>query len=228
MAGVDDYMRLLRGSATEIQTLFQERLIPATSFFREPRSFEFVQTKLLPRLLAERPPHETLRVWVVGCSTGEEAYSLAMIFTEAAEVLQRELRLRIFATDLNAAAIRHAQAGSYPASIADDISPERLRRFFSVSMNGAHEIDRALRARCEFARHNALTDPPLADMDFISCRNLLIYLDEAMQRQLAGALHGALKPTGRLWLGSSERIDRGRELFHCEDAQHRIYAKRPA
>ncbi|HEY4592827.1 MAG TPA: CheR family methyltransferase, partial [Thermoanaerobaculia bacterium] len=180
---------------------------------------------VLPRLFKDRSRHEPLRVWVLGCSTGEEAYSLAITFAEFAEARGSRLPVQVFATDLNAAGIEKARAGVYPKSIAHDVSPERRRRFFA-EVDGSYRISKTVRDMCVFARHNVLTDPPFSQMDLISCRNLLIYLDPALQQKVVPLLHYALKPAGFLLLGSSETIGSYRDLFEAADARHKTYAKK--
>ena len=222
MDAVKNYMRLLRGSAEEIQAAFREVLICVTGFFREPESFAALERDVLPRLFSQRTAcaqDAVVRIWVVGCSTGEEAYSLAMLCAEQGG------RHEIFATDLNAAAIEKARAGIYPKSIAENVSAERLRRFF-VEKDDHYEVCAELKKVCQFARHDALSEPPIAGAHLISCRNLLIYLDETMQDRLVPTLHRALLPAGLLWLGNTEHIAAYRELFTLEDQRHKVYARR--
>ena len=163
---------------------------------------------------------------MLGCSTGEEAYSLAIAFAEFAEAAGSTVPLQVFATDLNAAGIEKARAGVYPKDIAQDVSPERLRRFFA-EVDGRYRISKPIRDICVFSRHNVLADPPFSHIDLISCRNLLIYLEPVLQQKIVPILHYALKPAGFLWLGGSETIGSYRDLFEVEDAKHKIYAKKP-
>ena len=223
--GLKDYVRLLQSSIDEVQALFQDILINVTSFFRNPEGFEILKTRIFPRLIQDHSRHEPVRIWVVGCSTGEEAYSLAIAFSEFADTLGQQIPLQIFATDLNGAAIEKARAGVYSKSITQDVAPERLRRFF-VEVDGNYQICKATRDLCVFARHNVLVEPPFSRMDLISCRNLLIYLDGAMQQKVMPTLHYALKPGGVLWLGSSETIGSCRDLFDFEDPKHKFYVKK--
>jgi two-component system CheB/CheR fusion protein len=227
MEGMRDYLRFLRKNPAEVEALYQDILIPVTRFFRDPGTLEALKTTVLPRLFKDRSRHEPLRVWVLGCSTGEEAYSLAITFAEFAEARGSRLPVQVFATDLNAAGIEKARAGVYPTSIAHDLSPERLRRFFA-EVDGSYRISKTIRDMCVFARHNVLTDPPFSQMDLISCRNLLIYLDPALQQKVVPLLHYALKPAGFLLLGSSETIGSYRDLFEAADARHKTYAKKPS
>jgi two-component system CheB/CheR fusion protein len=227
MDGLAEYVRFLQCSPAEVEALYQDILISVTSFFRNNESFEALKTKVFPRLLNGRPPHEPVRIWTLGCSTGQEAYSLAIAFTEAAEAAGTSVSLQIFATDLNAAGIETARAGIYPKDIAQDVSPERLRRFFTNS-DSQYRIAKSIRDACVFSRHNVLADPPFSRIDMISCRNLLIYLEPVLQRRIMPTLHYALNPSGFLWLGGAEAIGGYRDLFEAEDAKHKIYVKKPS
>ncbi|HVR96835.1 MAG TPA: chemotaxis protein CheB, partial [Thermoanaerobaculia bacterium] len=225
--GLEDYARFLRKNPGEVEALYQDILIHVTRFFRDPETFEALKATVLPRLFKNRPPDEPLRVWVLGCSTGEEAYSVAIILAELAEAKGSRFPIQVFATDLNGAVIEKARAGVYPKSIEHDLSPERLRRFFS-KVDGSYRINKTIRDLCVFARHNVLTDPPFSQIDRISCRNLLIYLEPALQQRVVPLLHYALKPAGFLLLGSSETIGSYRDLFEEADARNKCYAKKPS
>ena len=220
-----EYEELLLKSREEVEALYQDILIHVTSFFRDPESFAALAEKVFPKLLEGRNREDPLRVWTLGCSTGEEAYSLAMAITERAEAMGREVNLQIFATDLNNVCVGTARAGLYPESIDRDMSPERLKRFFTKE-EGGYRICKPIRERCIFSRHNVLDDPPFSRVDFISCRNVLIYMDPVLQHRIMPLLHYALKPGGYLWLGSSETAGNSRELFEAEDARHKIYVRK--
>ncbi len=222
--GLQDYARFLRKNPGEVEALYQDTLIRVTRFFRNPETFEALKAKVLPKLLKNRSGQEPLRVWVPGCSTGEEAYSIAI--AELAAARGSQLPVQVFATDLNVECIDKARAGVYSQNITHDVSPERLRRFFA-EVDGSYRISKPIRDMCVFARHNVLTDPPFSQIDLISCRNLLIYLEPALQQRLVERLHYALKPAGFLLLGSSEMIGSYRALFEAADAKHKIYAKKP-
>ncbi len=221
-----EYVQFLRHTPAELDALYQDILISVTSFFRDKESFEALKSKVFPRLLKDRSRHDPVRLWTLGCSTGQEAYSLAMVFAEAAEAVGSSVPLQLFATDLNPAGIEKARAGVYPKDIAEDISPERLRRFFT-EVDGSYRISKSIRDACVFSRHNVLADPPFSRIDLISCRNLLIYLEPVLQQKIVPTLHYALKPAGCLWLGGSETIGTYRNLFEVEDAKHKIYTKKP-
>ncbi|HEV8578343.1 MAG TPA: chemotaxis protein CheB [Thermoanaerobaculia bacterium] len=226
MQGLPDYARFLRKNPGEVEALYQDTLVRVTSFFRNPETFEALKTRVLPKLFKNRSGQEPLRVWVPGCSTGEEAFSIAILFAELAAARGSQLPVQVYATDLNEECIDKARKGVYSQNIAHDVSPERLRRFFA-EVDGSYRISKPIRDMCVFARHNVLTDPPFSQIDLVSCRNLLIYLEPALQQKLVPRLHFALKPAGFLLLGSSETIGSYRTLFEAEDAKHKIYAKKP-
>src|SRR4051812_25110157 len=221
------YADYLREKPAEIEALFQDILINVTSFFRDPETFELLKVRLFPSLTQERAAGDTIRMWVVGCSTGEEAYSLAIMFSEYMEHEGRVWPVQIFATDLNGVGIERARMGLYPKSISEHVAPERLRRYF-YEVDGKYRVAKSIRDMCIFAKHNIAADPPFSRMDLISCRNLLIYLEPVLQQHLMPFLHYALKPSGFLWLGASETTGQFRELFEVEDAKHRFYLKKAA
>ena len=225
MNKLSEYAEYLRKTPAEIDALYQDILISVTSFFRDPASFEALKTSIFPRLLKDRSRHDRVRIWTLGCSTGQEAYSLAMAFTEAAEAAGSDVPFQLFATDLNPTGINKARAGIYPLDIAQDVSPERLQRFFTET-NGQYRISKSIRDACIFSRHNVLADPPFSKIDLISCRNLLIYLEPVLQQRIVPTLHYSLKPGGCLWLGGSETIGGYDNLFDIEDARHKIFTKK--
>lgn len=222
---LEQYAEFLQQTPVEIDALYQDILISVTSFFRDPAAFEALKMIVFPRLLKDRSRHDPVRLWTLGCSTGQEAYSLAMAFTEAAEAVGSSVPFQLFATDLNPAGIEKARAGVYSMDIAQDVSPERLARFFTET-DGKYRICKAIRDACVFSRHNVLADPPFSRIDLISCRNLLIYLEPVLQQRIVPTLHYALKPAGCLWLGSSETIGGHGDLFDIEDAKHKIFIKK--
>jgi len=224
--GPQSYARFLRNNQVELEALQQDILINVTSFFRDPETFEALREKVFPKLFAGRPKNQPLRVWVLGCSTGEEAYSLAMALTEFSDSQGSDVPIQVFATDLNTASIEKARVGTYAKEIARDVSPDRLRRFF-IKADGQYRVNKLIRGMCVFARHNVLSDPPFSQIDLLSCRNLLIYLGPALQQRVVPLLHYALKPSGYLMLGSSETIGSYRNLFEVEDAKHKIFFKKP-
>ncbi len=226
MNGLAEYARHLAETPVEVEALYQDILINVTSFFRDPESFEALKATVFPRLLQDRSRHDPVRLWTLGCSTGQEAYSLAMAFTEAAEAVGSSVPFQLFATDLNPAGIEKARAGLYPHVIDQDVSSERLHRFFT-KVDGNYRISKTIRDACVFSRHNVLADPPFSRIDLISCRNLLIYLEPVLQQRIVPTLHFALQPAGFLWLGGSETIGAYRNLFEEKDVKHKIYGKKP-
>ena len=220
------YAKFLRGNTEELDALYSDVLVSVTSFFRNPEAFEVLQTKVFPKLLDQRG-NDPLRVWTLGCSTGQEAYSIAMAFTECTDDLPRPRKLQVFATDLNNALIEKARHGLYAKTVADEISPERLRRFF-VEEEGGYRVIKSLRESVVFARQNLIDDPPFSRMDLISCRNLLIYLEPSLQKKALPTFHYALKPNGFLFLGASESISGFTELFEPADRKQKIYSKKAA
>jgi two-component system, chemotaxis family, CheB/CheR fusion protein len=223
---LESYADFLRGNPKELDTLYADALISVTSFFRNADSFAVLKSKVLVPLLAARGD-EPLRVWVLGCSTGQEAYTIAMLFTEAAEKSHRPRQLQVFATDLSEANLNRARQGLYPKSATADISPERLRRFF-VQEDGGYRIIKALREQVVFARHNLISDPPFSRMDLITCRNVMIYFEPSLQQKAMPAFHYALKPEGYLFLGASETVGAFTDLFVPVDKRQKIFARKEA
>ncbi|MGQ0640820.1 MAG: chemotaxis protein CheB, partial [Gemmatimonadaceae bacterium] len=221
-----DYVRFLESDPHEVEKLYQDFLIGVTSFFRDPATFDLLKTKVFPKLVEQRQRNAPLRVWVLGCSTGEEAYSIAIAFSEFLEGAAKQIPLQIFATDVNAIGIERARTGVYPKTIAQDVSPEHLRRYFA-EVDGKYRILKSIRDSVVFARHNALSDPPFSHVDLVSCRNLLIYLQPEAQQRLIPVLHYALNAAGFLWLGGSESVGKHNGLFDAVDARHKIYVRKP-
>jgi two-component system, chemotaxis family, CheB/CheR fusion protein len=220
----EGYAGFLRGNAKELDALYSDVLISVTSFFRNPEAFEVLKRKVFSKFLQEAVD-DPFRIWVIGCSTGQEAYSLAMAFVEAAEKAPRARKLQVFATDLNDALLEKARHGLYSKSLADDVSPERLRRFF-VAEEGGYRILKSLREMVVFARQNLISDPPFSRLELISCRNLLIYLEPNLQKTALPTFHYALKPGGHLFLGASESIGGFGDLFEAADKKQKIYTKK--
>src|SRR6266576_825164 len=223
---LDEYAEYLGDHSVEIEALFQDILINVTSFFRDPETFELLKSRVFPRIINEHGSSDAIRMWVVGCSTGEEAYSLAIVFSEFMEREGRTWPVQIFATDLNGPGIERARTGLYPKSIAERVSPERLRRYF-YEVDGKFRVAKAIRDLCVFAKHNVLVDPPFSRMDVITCRNMLIYLEPVLQQHLMPTLHYALKSSGVLLLGGSESTGAFGDLFDPIDAKHRFYSRKP-
>jgi two-component system, chemotaxis family, CheB/CheR fusion protein len=220
-----EYATVLRSNSDEARALHDDLLIGVTSFFRDPEAFDALARNAFPRLVAADRPQEPLRVWVLGCSTGEEAYSLAIALTEYMEVSGVQMPLQLFASDVNESGIRVARSGVYPGDIAQDVHAERLRRFF-VAVDGHYRVIKSIRDACIFSRHNLLTDPPFSRIDLVSCRNLLMYLQPRLQDDVIRSLHYALAPSGVLWLGSADTVGVQQPLFEVYDAAHKIFGRR--
>jgi len=220
------YAEYLRDNPEEAHELFSDLLISVTAFFRDPKAFEVLVDEALAHLLRDAGPDGQLRVWSVGCATGEEAYSLAIVLLEEAERQQVMPHIQIFATDLDEGALATAREGRYPRAIEADVSDERLRRYF-VDEGTHYRIRKEVRDLVLFANHSALKDPPFMRLDLISCRNLLIYLERDLQRQLLALFHYALRPGGMLFLGSAETVDTRPDLFTASDRDARVYAAKP-
>ncbi|HEY6562488.1 MAG TPA: chemotaxis protein CheB, partial [Polyangiaceae bacterium] len=221
-----DYVRYVQGNRDELRALYEEILISVTRFFREPETFAALKTTAFPQLLEQRTPNQPIRVWVPACATGEEAYSIAICLFEFCEDNLPEARIQIFGTDIDDESIQQARRGVYPVNIALDVSPERLERFF-VKKDDEFQIARKIRDLLVFSRQNVLTDAQFSQLDLVSCRNLLIYLQPSVQKKVLRKFHHALNPTGHLLLGSSETVGDAPELFSPLDRKHKIYVKRP-
>ena len=219
--GPASYVERLRHDPDEVRLLFRDLLIGVTGFFRDAAAFEMVRTTVIPRLFEGRGAEDTIRIWVAGCSTGEEAYSLAILFREHADTLEDPPKITVFATDIDEAAIAVARAGRYPAILLGDVP---LGRFFDRADNG-WTVVKAVRDMCTFSAHSVIRDPPFSRLNLVSCRNLLIYLDKQVQEQVIPAFHYALVPRGLLLLGGSETVARQAELFTAIDRRHRIFER---
>lgn len=223
---IADYVRYLQKNSQELDLLFKELLIGVTSFFRDPAAWEELRKKILPALLANRPAGHVVRVWVPGCSTGEEAYSLAMVFKEVIEKLKprKKISLQVFATDLDKDAISKARQGIYPENICADVSPQQMSRFFTKEETGCR-VTAEIREMVVFAPQSLIMDPPFTKLDFLSCRNLMIYLAPEMQKKLIPLFHYSLTPGGILFLGSAETIGTFTDLFTPVNNKLRIFRR---
>lgn len=223
---IADYVVYLQENRQELQLLFKELLIGVTSFFRDPVAWEVFEQQALPVLLAERTSTRTLRAWVPACSTGEEAYSLAIAFKETAERVAPKTRfaLQIFATDLHGDAIARARSGLFAATIAADLTPARLQRYFVETENG-YRIAKEIRQMVTFAPQNVILDPPFTKLDILCCRNLLIYFEQDLQKRLIPLFHYSLTPGGLLFLGSAETIGTFTSMFEGIDRKARIFRR---
>ena len=223
-----DYVGYLQSTPLELEALFRDFLIGVTSFFRDPQAFDTLEKEVIPRLFAGKAPGASIRVWVPGCSTGQEAYSIAILLAEAMQALKSSFRVQVFATDVDDAAIKQARRGVYPPGALADLSPERLARFFveDPEDGGDHRVHKSVRDLLVFSVQDVLEDPPFSRLDLISCRNLMIYMGADLQRTLIPVFHYALNPAGFLFLGTSESAGDSQDLFATLDRHSKVYQRK--
>ncbi|HEY9761068.1 MAG TPA: chemotaxis protein CheB [Trichocoleus sp.] len=226
LASLEDYIHYLQENPAEVQALYDDLLINVTSFFRDPSAFDALKSTVF-ETIASKVPREPIRIWVAGCSTGEEAYSIAICLLEFLDKLPIKPPIQIYATDISERAIERARSGFYKENMVAEVSPERLSRFFTP-VEGGYQISKFVRELCVFAKHNLCSDPPFSKLDLISCRNVLIYLGTALQKKVLPIFHYGLRPTGYLILGTSETTGEAADLFTLVDKKHKIYAARLA
>ncbi|MDB5724518.1 MAG: hypothetical protein JWQ16_1272 [Novosphingobium sp.] len=224
VATLGDYVELLRGDADEITTLSADLMISVTEFFRDAEAWDALATHVLSPLIAERQAGETIRVWVPACSTGEEAYSIGILITELAEAAGKRFEVKVFATDAQEINLAKAREGIYPAAAVAGFSPARIRRFFEP-LEGSWQVTKSLRDMIVFAPQNLLLDPPFSQLDLVSCRNFLIYLELEAQQRVIALFHFALRQDGHLFLGNAETVGRHEELFVTASKKWRIYRR---
>jgi two-component system, chemotaxis family, CheB/CheR fusion protein len=222
---ISDYGKFLEKHPKEIGELCQDLLIPVTSFFRDFEAFENLKNKVFPAILKDRSSRDGIRIWAPGCSTGEETYSLAILLVEFLGEKMASYHIQLFGTDVNERGIEKARTGIYGERIALEISPERLRRFFTKVDEG-YRVSKGVRDLCVFAKQNLAADPPFSRMNLVACRNLLIYLGSDLQRKIMPILHYALRPSGFLFLGNAESVAGFPEFFAPVDKKHKIYVKK--
>ena len=227
IANTEDYAHYLKEHPSEVSLLFNELLINVTSFFRDPEAFVALKQDVLPTLLANKPVNYVFRVWIPGCATGEEAYSIAMVLRELMDENRYEFKVQIYSTDIANDTITIARTGLYPPNIALDVTPERLRRFF-IKEDGGYRVKKEIREMIVFAVQNVIKDPPFTKLDLLSCRNLMIYLEPELQNRLIPAFHYALKPGGVLFLSPSESIGNHTELFTPLNRKWKFYRTTPS
>ncbi len=227
IARIEDYLAFLASAAHELRGLYNDLLIGVTNFFRDAEPFETLKNVVFPRLFENRSIHAPVRIWIAGCSSGEEAYSIAIALLEFLDDRARAYKIQLFATDVDDEALKTARAGVYTSDIELDVSPERLQRFFARTENG-YQVARNIRDLVVFARHNLGKDPPFSRLDLVTCRNVLIYLQGALQKKVLHIFHYALKADGYLLLGASESVGDCSDLFSLEDRKLKVYAKRDA
>ncbi|MCY7324260.1 MAG: ATPase, partial [Phormidesmis sp. CAN_BIN36] len=223
---LEDYAAYLQGHPDEVKALYEEILIHVTSFFRDPEAFEALKTCVFPMITQNKSAEFPIRIWVAGCSTGEEVYSIAICLLEFLTDQAIQPPIQIFATDISELALAKAREGIYAENQMVEILPERRCQFFYSVEGGGYQISKAVRELCVFARQNLGNDPPFSNLDLISCRNLLIYLGDSLQKRIMPIFHYSLKPTGFLLLGTSESTGQHSDLFASVDKKWRIYAKK--
>lgn len=227
IAAIEAYAKYVQQSPTEVDALFRDLLIGVTSFFRDAECFQGLGVQVIRTLVAGKAPDDTIRVWVAGCSSGEEAYSIAMLLKEAQETIGSSFRVLIFATDIDPRAIATARAGRFGAGIAADVSADRLARHFDVEPEGGgFRVKKSLRDMLICSEQDLIRDPPFSRLDLLACRNLLIYLVPELQKRLVPLFHYALNPGGFLFLGSSETVGDFNDLFATVDRKHKLYQRR--
>ncbi|WP_367280436.1 chemotaxis protein CheB [Sulfuricaulis sp.] len=223
---MDEYVRYLQQTPTEVGALFRDLLIGVTNFFRDPAAFLALEKQAIPKLFDGKSAGATVRVWSAGCSTGEEAYSIAILLQEHMDAIKQSYTAQVFATDIDSRAIAIARAGIYPASIATDISPERLARFFTAESDGStYRIHKGIRNMLIFSEQDVIKDPPFSKIDLISCRNLLIYMGAELQKKLIPLFHYTMNPDGMLFLGTSETVGEFSDWFFTLDNKSRLYQR---
>jgi len=222
---ISRYVTYLQKTPSEVDILFKDMLIGVTNFFRDPNAFKVLKAKVIPALLKNRQPDSTIRVWVVGCSTGEEAYSISILFSEVMTTLKQHYNVQVFASDIDAQAIDHARSGIYPESIAADVSKARLNRFF-IKEGDTFKVKKQIRESVIFAVQNVIKDPPFSKLDMVSCRNLLIYMDGILQKEVLPLCHYTLNPDGLLFLGPSESIGEFTDYFQPIDNKWKIFKRK--
>jgi two-component system CheB/CheR fusion protein len=225
IGSLGEYVRFLRSHPDEIKALADEIFIHVTGFFRDPECFQALRRRVLPKLNLNRRP-DPVRVWVPGCSTGEEVYTLAMLLLESLAPHTSQTKIQMFGTDISEPAIERARTGIYAEAAVRGVSAARLRRFF-VKVEHGYQINKDVRGLCVFARHDLASDPPFSKLDLISCRNVLIYAGPLLQNRILSAFQYALKPGGFLFLGKSESISAYADIFEAEDRQHKIFTRKP-
>ena len=227
MDKIDEYVKYLQTKPAEIKALYQDMLINVTSFFRNPKVFDALKTTVFPSIIKTHPPEGSLRIWTPGCASGEETYSVAIALLETLGDKASQTHIQFFGTDINETSIAKSRGGLYSESIQADVSPDRLRRFFT-KVEGGYRISKNIRDMCIFAQHNVLNNPPFSQIDLICCRNLLIYLEPVLQTKIIALFHYAARAGGYLVLGTSEGVGTSTNLFSTEDRANKIFLKKAA
>jgi two-component system CheB/CheR fusion protein len=225
MTNISDYLSHIKDNKSEQDVLYQDLLIPVTEFFRDPNAFDMISEIVFPLLLKDRDETIPIRIWVAGCSTGEEAYSIAICLHEYLESKKSDFKIQLFATDISEKSIIKARNGIYSKSEINGLTPERIQKYF-LRLNGVFQVDKVIRNMCIFAAHNFLKDPPFARMDLITCRNVLIYMEPILQKKALTTFHYALNEKGYLLLGKSETTSSASDLFMAFDKHDKLYSRK--
>jgi two-component system CheB/CheR fusion protein len=224
---IREYLKYMQQTLSEVDSLFRDLLIGVTNFFRDPEAFDLLEEKIIPKLYKDKNAESIIRIWIPGCSTGEEAYTYAILLAEHQEKLKRNFRVQIFATDIDTSSIDIARAGLYHGSITANVSPERLAKYFTPAPDGkSYRIHKAIRDMLVFSEQNLIKDPPFSKLDLISCRNLLIYMGSELQKKIIPLFHYSLLPNGFLFLGTSESVGEFSNLFTVQDRKMKIYQRK--
>ena len=222
---ISDYVKYLQKTPAEVDILFKDMLIGVTDFFRDPDAYEVLKKQVLPALLKGKQSDSLIRIWSVGCSTGQEAYSMAILFSEAMDMVKQNIKIQVFASDIDARAIEHARLGVYPDSIAAEVSQDRLNKYFFKEEN-TYKVNKQIRDMIIFAVQNVIKDPPFSKIDLVCCRNLLIYMDNELQKKVLSLFHYTLNSDGILFLGPAESIGQFTDLFHPIDSRWKIFKRK--
>jgi two-component system CheB/CheR fusion protein len=225
LENIEEYVKHIKTNPNEIKALYRDMLINVTSFFRNPRVFDSLKSEVFSAIFRNRGPDVPIRIWTPGCASGEETYSIAIALLEFLGDKSHQIPIQFFGTDISETSIVKARSGVYPENIQTDVSPERLRRFFTKAADG-YRISKGIRDVCIFAQHNLLNDPPFSQMDLICCRNVLIYLEPILQNKVISLFHYALRPDGFLVLGTSEGLGSATHLFGVQDRTYKIFVKK--
>ncbi|OHD39315.1 MAG: hypothetical protein A2015_07715 [Spirochaetes bacterium GWF1_31_7] len=224
---IKDYVLYLQKNKKEVELLFENILINVTNFFRDIVAFKVLDEEIIDPIYTKKNPHENIRVWVPGCSTGEEAYSIAILFQEKKEKQKKDIEIKIFATDIDTQALAVATEGNYPATISNYVSKKQLEHYFTLNREGnTYKINNEIRNTIVFSEHNFIKDPPFSKIDIISCRNSLIYMTKELQKKVFPMFHDALNSGGFLFLGTSESIGDFLNLFDETNRKYKIYQKK--
>lgn len=223
----DQYLRFMFQNKAETDALFHDTFIGATSFFHDPAAFEILKLKVIPKLFSNAASKEVIRIWVCGCSTGEEAYSIAILVKEYMESIKESFKVQIFATDIDKYSIEQARCGIFPANIEVEVSPERLSRFFiHDSKEGYYHVRKSIRDLLVFSEHDVAKDPPFSELNLICCRNTLLYMTRDIRSKLISLFHYALEPGGFLFLGALETVEEFVTAFESVDSKWKIYHRK--